>query len=335
MLRAAETIAEDRHRPPAPGQRGLAVRARAGVRRRRRDGRRAGRRGRLADRGRGLRAGPAGRRQPRGAARRAASSEANRRIYELSRAEHERAGMGTTLTAAYLDDAHARDRPRRRQPRVPVPRRRRSTRLTQDHSLVEELVRAGQADRGAGRRAPAAVDHHPRAGPRADRRGRHLDAIRCARATSAALQRRPDLDDLRGARSREILVEPQTSMRAADAADRRGQRGRAAATTSPSSCSGSRRSAARRRSRRSRRWSACRAADGPADVGSRPRAGGTPAPTAEAAAAPAPDDAGDRRRAPPRLAPQRRPAPGAPAGGAGKAPRARATSSRSPRCSRS
>src|SRR5438132_7010015 len=30
--------------------------------------------------------------------------EANKRIYELAQAEHERAGMGTTLTAAYLDD---------------------------------------------------------------------------------------------------------------------------------------------------------------------------------------------------------------------------------------
>ena len=50
--------------------------------------------------------------------------EANRRIYELSRTEHERAGMGTTLTAAYLDDDHAGGRARRRQPRLPVPRRR-------------------------------------------------------------------------------------------------------------------------------------------------------------------------------------------------------------------
>src|ERR1700730_407685 len=30
--------------------------------------------------------------------------EANQRIHDLSRTEHERAGMGTTLTAAYLDD---------------------------------------------------------------------------------------------------------------------------------------------------------------------------------------------------------------------------------------
>ena len=32
--------------------------------------------------------------------------EANRRIYERSRTEHERAGMGTTVIAAYLDDAN-------------------------------------------------------------------------------------------------------------------------------------------------------------------------------------------------------------------------------------
>src|SRR5205085_11548178 len=31
--------------------------------------------------------------------------DANRQIYERSRIEHERAGMGTTLTAAYPDDA--------------------------------------------------------------------------------------------------------------------------------------------------------------------------------------------------------------------------------------
>src|SRR3979411_905251 len=31
--------------------------------------------------------------------------EANHQIYELSRSDRERAGMGTTLTAAYVDDA--------------------------------------------------------------------------------------------------------------------------------------------------------------------------------------------------------------------------------------
>ena len=34
--------------------------------------------------------------------------EANRQIYERSRTERERAGMGTTLTAAYVDDANWR-----------------------------------------------------------------------------------------------------------------------------------------------------------------------------------------------------------------------------------
>src|ERR1700680_4530335 len=32
--------------------------------------------------------------------------EANQRIHEVSALEREREGMGTTLTAAYLDDAH-------------------------------------------------------------------------------------------------------------------------------------------------------------------------------------------------------------------------------------
>jgi PPM family protein phosphatase len=68
---------------------------------------------------------------------------ANRKIYDLSRAEHERAGMGTTLTAAYLDDAdlaiaHVGDS------RAYLFRDGLLTRLTQDHSLVEELVRRGK-----------------------------------------------------------------------------------------------------------------------------------------------------------------------------------------------
>jgi PPM family protein phosphatase len=69
---------------------------------------------------------------------------ANRRIYDLSRTEHEHAGMGTTLTAVYLDDddhlavAHVGDS------RAYIFRDGDLTRLTQDHSLVEELVRQGK-----------------------------------------------------------------------------------------------------------------------------------------------------------------------------------------------
>ncbi len=68
---------------------------------------------------------------------------ANRRIYELSQTQHEHAGMGTTLTAAYLDDdhltvAHVGDS------RAYIFRDGELVRLTQDHSLVEELVRQGK-----------------------------------------------------------------------------------------------------------------------------------------------------------------------------------------------
>jgi PPM family protein phosphatase len=68
---------------------------------------------------------------------------ANRRIYEVSHTEHEHAGMGTTLTAVYLDDvdlavAHVGDS------RAYIFRDGALTRLTQDHSLVEELVRRGK-----------------------------------------------------------------------------------------------------------------------------------------------------------------------------------------------
>jgi protein phosphatase len=68
---------------------------------------------------------------------------ANRRIYDLSRTQHEHAGMGTTLTAVYLDDdhlavAHVGDS------RAYIFRDGELTRLTQDHSLVAELVRQGK-----------------------------------------------------------------------------------------------------------------------------------------------------------------------------------------------
>jgi len=69
--------------------------------------------------------------------------EANKRIHDLSQAQSERAGMGTTLTAAYLDRdnlaiAHVGDS------RAYLFRDGTLTRLTQDHSLVDELVRRGK-----------------------------------------------------------------------------------------------------------------------------------------------------------------------------------------------
>ena len=69
--------------------------------------------------------------------------EANAQIYERSRADRGRAGMGTTLTAAYVDDthvaiAHVGDS------RAYLFRDGSLRRLTQDHSLVDELVRRGK-----------------------------------------------------------------------------------------------------------------------------------------------------------------------------------------------
>ena len=68
---------------------------------------------------------------------------ANTEIHRLSQEDRDRAGMGTTLTAAYvLDDeialAHVGDS------RAYLWRDGELTRLTRDHSLVDELVRRGK-----------------------------------------------------------------------------------------------------------------------------------------------------------------------------------------------
>jgi serine/threonine protein phosphatase PrpC len=68
---------------------------------------------------------------------------ANRRIYETAQTERDQSGMGTTLTAVYLDGsdlviAHVGDS------RAYVLRNSELTRLTHDHSLVEELMRRGK-----------------------------------------------------------------------------------------------------------------------------------------------------------------------------------------------
>jgi PPM family protein phosphatase len=69
--------------------------------------------------------------------------EANGVIYERAHSEQDLAGMGTTLTAAYLEDthvaiAHVGDS------RAYLFRDGTLKRLTQDHSLVDELVREGK-----------------------------------------------------------------------------------------------------------------------------------------------------------------------------------------------
>ena len=128
--------------------------------------------------------------------------EANHQIYELSRSDRERAGMGTTLTAAYVDDtsvaiAHVGDS------RAYLFRDGTLERLTQDHSLVEELVRQGKL-------TPEQAAGHPQRsiitralGTRGERRGRHVDLSGARRGHPAAVQRRAHVDDLGGAGRRD------------------------------------------------------------------------------------------------------------------------------------
>jgi PPM family protein phosphatase len=83
------------------------------------------------------------------------AQEANARIHELSHANAEQAGMGTTLTAAYVgeDDvaiAHVGDS------RAYCLRDGQLLRLTDDHSLVDELIRQGRLT------PEEAVDHPQR-----------------------------------------------------------------------------------------------------------------------------------------------------------------------------
>ena len=106
----------DRHRPPARDQRGLPPRARAGVRRRRRHGRRAGRRGRLAARGRALRRRTCPASDGDDAAARAAACaaahDANAEIYALVR--------GRRPPRRHGDDADRRLRRRRARSSSPT-----------------------------------------------------------------------------------------------------------------------------------------------------------------------------------------------------------------------
>ncbi|MFL5782728.1 MAG: Stp1/IreP family PP2C-type Ser/Thr phosphatase [Thermoleophilaceae bacterium] len=81
------------------------------------------------------------------------ATEANRRIYEMAQSDSEHAGMGTTLTAALVDGrdvavGHVGDS------RLYRFRDGALERLTEDHSLVEELVRQG-------RLTPEEAETHP------------------------------------------------------------------------------------------------------------------------------------------------------------------------------
>ena len=99
--------------------------------------------------------------------------EANGVIYERAHSEQDLAGMGTTLTAAYLEDthvaiAHVGDS------RAYLFRDGTLKRLTQDHSLVDELVREGKLTEEQAAEHPQRSIITRALGPEADGRGRHV-----------------------------------------------------------------------------------------------------------------------------------------------------------------
>ena len=175
------------------------------------------------------RAGPARRRRarPRSACARA-SREANARIHAQSaQADDARAGMGTTLTAAYVgeDDltvAHVGDS--------------RAYRLRDGELRAADrrpLARRGA--RAPGKLTPEEADEHPQRsiitralGPEDGRRGRQHARGRRATATSTCSAGRPDVDDPRGATSRRSCARRRRWRSAGARAHRRGQRRRRA-----------------------------------------------------------------------------------------------------------
>ena len=104
--------------------------------------------------------------------------EANRRVYERAGADESLSGMGTTMTVALVEDdvvhiGHVGDS------RAYLVREGSVEQLTEDHSLVAELVRSGKL-------APEDADMHPQRSviTRAGRPG-------CARSSRASFRRRP------------------------------------------------------------------------------------------------------------------------------------------------
>ena len=118
--------------------------------------------------------------------------------------------MGTTLTGALISRRRGHDRPRRRQPRLPLPRRRAESSSPRDHSLVEELRRQG-------RLTDEEAEEHPQRsvitralGPEARGRPRRAHATRPRTATSSCSAATGSRAWSARNRSREILARPKS-----------------------------------------------------------------------------------------------------------------------------
>ena len=170
--------------PQAPAQRGLLRLRAAAVRGRRRDGRRAGGRDRLAARGRGAARARTPSARRRGARRRRSSRRRTAASTSGRRADASASGMGTTMTVALVEDG-----------RVTIGHVGDSRAYLVRDGKLEQLTRRPLARRRAdpqrqalargGRDAPAALGDHARARHRPRRRRRHVLGRDAGRATSS------------------------------------------------------------------------------------------------------------------------------------------------------
>ena len=113
-------------------------------------------------------------------------------------------------------------RPRRRLARLHPPRRH-LEQLTDDHSLVAELVRRGELSPRRGRGPSAALRDHARARHRPGRRRRHVHGPAAARRRLPALLGRADDDGRRRRDRRARAAEPRRPATRREGADPRGE----------------------------------------------------------------------------------------------------------------
>ena len=181
-------VVSDTGPPPAAERGRLRLRA-AALRRRRRDGRRAGRRGRVAASPRRCSKRAPG--DERGEERVASLiQEANRRVFQRSNEDAATSGNGhdDDRRARRQLGRHDRLRPRRRLARVPRPRRH--ARAAHRRPFARRRARSQrQALAGGGGDAPAALGDHAGARHRAGRRRGHVHGRGPSRTTSTCSAR--------------------------------------------------------------------------------------------------------------------------------------------------
>ena len=116
--------------------------------------------------------------------------EANRRVHERASTDAETSGMGTTITVALIENDGTVTMGHVGDSRAYLLRGDRLEQLTDDHSLVAELVRRGELSPAGGGGPSAALGDHPRARHRPRRRRRRILRRRAGRRRLPDLLRR-------------------------------------------------------------------------------------------------------------------------------------------------